>query len=464
VNNYHAVRRVLWITMWLNLVATFAKLSVGYWTGALSLIADGLDSVFDAAANVIGLVGIYYAARPADEDHPYGHRKAETMTALIIALLLFLTTWELLQSAFAHLQDPAQIDAEVNNWSFASLIVSIIVHIGVSVYELNAGRRLHSDVLVADALHTRADIFVSIAVMGGLVAVRLGYPIADPILAIIIAGVIAKIGIDIIRESSPTLMDKTAVPAKRLVEIALSVPGVLSSHQVRSRGHDTAVYVDLHIQVDPNLSTEEAHTIAHKVQTRLRDVYPNIEDVTIHAEPADTTVISGKQIALSDKIRSIATDLAIHIHNILFYEAEGYCDAEFHAEVDGALTLKDAHALITMLEERIKQAAPYVSDIIVHIEPYAEKVSTSRVALQEQDVFRLVNEVAHDVLINGECHHVQARHNYAGWAVSMHCSLPGEISLREAHRISTQLEFALRQSQPGLDWIVIHTEPETAQD
>ena len=160
---FRAIRRVLWITLGLNLIATAAKLIVGFWTGSLSLIADGFDSVFDAATNVIGLAGIYLAARPADADHPYGHRKAETITALIISSLLFLTTWELIQSAVERLRDPSLIEAEVNAWSFGALLVSIVVHMTVVWYELRAGRRLQSDVLVADAMHTRADIFVSLA-------------------------------------------------------------------------------------------------------------------------------------------------------------------------------------------------------------------------------------------------------------------------------------------------------------
>jgi cation diffusion facilitator family transporter len=107
MDTFRAIRRVLWITLGLNLIATAAKLIVGYSTGSLSLIADGFDSAFDSATNVIGLVGIQFAARPADEDHPYGHRKAETMTALIIAALLFLTMWELIQSAVERLRDPS---------------------------------------------------------------------------------------------------------------------------------------------------------------------------------------------------------------------------------------------------------------------------------------------------------------------------------------------------------------------
>jgi cation diffusion facilitator family transporter len=446
--------------MGLNLVATLTKLGVGYWTGALSLIADGLDSLFDAAANVVGLVGIYFAARPADEDHPYGHRKAETMSALIIALLLFLTTWELLKSAVVRLQNPALIEAEVNIWSFVSLLVSIGVHIGVSVYELGAGRRLKSDVLVADALHTRADIFVSVAVIGGLVAVVLGFPIADPILALIIAGIIAKIGIDIIRENTPTLMDKIVVPANRIEEIALSVPGVVSSHQVRSRGHETAVYVDLHIQVDPEMSTEDAHTIAHIVQTRLRAAYPNIEDVTVHSEPVDTFRPPFNQVDCSDRIRALAAGLGIELHNIMIYEVEDRYDAEFHAEVDSALSLQAAHSLISALEAHIKESLPNVSDIIVHIEPRGKELYSLPDALQREDVYAIANQVVESELIVGKCHQMQLRQYESGWAVSMHCTLPGEIPLPEAHRISTRLEGSLRQALPQLDWVVIHTEPE----
>jgi divalent metal cation (Fe/Co/Zn/Cd) transporter len=351
----------------------------------------------------------------------------------------------------------------VNIWSFLSLLVSIVVHIGVSVYELKAGRRLHSDVLVADALHTRADIFVSIAVIGGLFAMLLGFPIADPILAIIIAAVIAKIGIDIIRESSPTLMDRIVVPANRIEEIALSVPGVISSHQVRSRGHETAVFVDLHIQVDPSMSTEEAHTIAHIVQTRLRETYPNIEDVTVHAEPAEASLLLERQVACSDKIRTIALDLGIDLHNILLYEVEDKYDAEFHAEVDNTLTLNAAHELISKLEERIKEALPSMSDIVIHIEPRGEELELSLKSLQEKDVVEVVDEIVRTQLTYGTCHHMQTRQYASGKALSMHCTMPGDIPLTEAHRISTRLEFSLRQALPDLDWVVIHTEPEVLE-
>ena len=460
MENFRAIRRVLWITLGLNLLATAAKLIVGYWTGSLSLIADGFDSVFDSASNVIGLVGVYLAARPADEDHPYGHRKAETMTALIIASLLFLTTWELIQSAVERLRNPALIQAEVNAWSFGALLVSIVIHVTVVWYELRAGRRLRSDVLVADALHTRADIFVSLSVMGGLIAVRLGYPLADPILALVVALFIAKIGIDIVRESSPTLMDRVAMPADEMEQIALSVPGVLACHRVRSRGHEQAVYADLHIQVDPAMSTDQAHAIAHEVQHRLRRRRPDIRDVTIHVEPSGSLPEEPGQEEIAVRLRRLADGLGIGIHDVWAHEVDGRYHMEVHMEADGALPLRQAHQIASSLEERARAEISHLAELTVHIEPQGQLVLASDPGVEETRVAQAMQQVINDTLNAEACHQVQVRRGDVGWAVSMHCQLPGEISLAEAHQISTRLETRLQKEIPGLERVVIHTEPQ----
>ncbi len=459
MENFGAIRRILWITLGLNLVATAAKLIVGYWTGSLSLIADGFDSVFDSASNVIGLAGIYLAAQPADEDHPYGHRKAETMTALIIASLLFLTAWELVQSAVGRLRNPVLIQAEVNVWSFGALLVSIVVHLTVVWYELREGRRLHSDVLVADALHTRADIFVSLSVIGGLIAVRLGYPLADPILALVIALLIAKIGVDIIREGSPTLMDRVAVPADQVEQIALSVPGVLSCHRVRSRGHEQAVYADLHIQVDPAMSTERAHAIAHEVQRRLNERHSDIQDVTIHMEPFGSALGESGHEEIAVQLRRLTDGLGMEIHDVWAYEVEGRYYMEVHLEADGTLPLRQAHEMASSLEERARAEIPYLADLTIHIEPQGQLTQASVPGMEETQVAQAVRQAINDILNAKACHQIRVRRGYEGWAVSMHCQLPDEIPLAEAHRVSTRLEARLRGEIPGLERVVIHTEP-----
>lgn len=459
VDTFRAIRRVLWITLGLNLVATAAKLVVGYWTGSLSLVADGFDSVFDAASNVIGLVGVYLAARPADEDHPYGHRKAETMAALIFAGLLFITTWELIKTAVQRLRDPSLIQADVNVWSFGALLVSIVVHVVVVWYELRAGRRLRSDVLVADALHTRADIFVSLSVVAGLIVVWLGFPLADPILALIVALFIAKIGIDIVRECLPTLMDRVAMPPADVEQIALSVAGVRACHRVRSRGHEQAIYADLHIQVDPTMSTERSHAVAHEVQRRLHESLPDLQDVTIHVEPSGRLSKDPSHERIALQLRRLAAGLGASVHDVWAHELRGQYYVEAHLEVDGHLALREAHKLANSLEARAHIEIPHLAEMTTHIEPRGRLVHLVDSGPQQARVAQLVQQVLDSVEDAGDCHQVQVRQGIGGWIVCLHCQLPGEMSLIEAHRICTCLEARLREEAPGLERVVIHAEP-----
>lgn len=465
MDTFRAIRRVLWVTMGLNLVATAAKLIVGYMTGSLSLIADGIDSVFDSASNVIGLVGIHFAAQPADEDHPYGHRKAETMTALIIAGLLFLTTWELLQNAVERLRNPALIKAEANWWSFGALLVSISIHMLVVWYEMREGRRLGSDVLVADALHTRADIFVSLSVAAGLVAVRLGYPIADPILAVVVALLIGKIGLDILRENIPTLMDRLVMPVDEIVQVALSVPGVLSCHRVRSRGHEQDFYADLHIRVDPEMSTDQAHGIAHEVQRRLRERRPELRDVTIHVEPASAPPsdrASEAQQPVAGQIRKLAEELGIAVHDLWIRDVGGRYHTDLHLEADGELPLQEAHRIASSLEKTARAQIPQLAELTTHIEPQRQPAVQADASLEDGQMVRVVQQVADENLGPGLCHRIQARRGDRGWSISMHCYLPGDMAMAEAHRISSRLESMLRQRISGLERVVIHTEPRSS--
>lgn len=283
MTRFGAIRRVLFITLALNLLATLAKMGVGYMTGALSIIADGFHSLFDSASNVIGLVGISFAARPPDEEHPYGHRKLESLAAISVSVLLFVTCVELVRSAIDGLSSP--VVPQINIWSFAAVIFSIGVNLFTAVYERRRGRELKSEFLLADAAHTTADIYISLSVIVGLILVRLGYPIVDALLALGIAGVIAKIGIDIIRSSSAILMDRAVVSEREIERLAMGVEGVEGCHRIRSRGPEDDIHVDLHIHVAPEMPVDRAHAIAHEVQKRVVREIPGVQDVVVHVEP-----------------------------------------------------------------------------------------------------------------------------------------------------------------------------------
>ncbi|RIK39845.1 MAG: cation transporter, partial [Chloroflexi bacterium] len=231
--DYGQIQRVLLITLLLNLLATAAKLGVGLWTGTLSLVADGLDNLFDGVSNIVGLVAIRVSRRPPDKDHPYGHRKYETLAALFIAAALFITAWELGNSAVSRLINPAPLT--LNRWIVIALIAGSAVQGATGLWELHMARRLSSELLLADARHTLASIAVSGTVLVGLGLVWLGFDWADPLVALLVAGVIAKIGIDITRENTPALVDRAPLDETQIGDVVASVEGVESYHRIRSR-------------------------------------------------------------------------------------------------------------------------------------------------------------------------------------------------------------------------------------
>ncbi|HEX6304085.1 MAG TPA: cation diffusion facilitator family transporter, partial [Anaerolineales bacterium] len=218
------IRRVLLLTMLLNFLATAVKVTAGILTGALSVVADGLDSFFDGLSNVVGLAGLYAAAKPPDAEHPYGHRKFETIAAISISILLFITSWQLLVLAWGRFR--SAVPLEVNAWVVAAMLASMLIQAMTSFYELRKGKSLRSEVLVADAMHTRASILVSLSVLAGLGMVAIGYARADAVLAAFVALMIAKIGVDILRDNLPVLVDRAAVDPQKIANVVQQVGGV----------------------------------------------------------------------------------------------------------------------------------------------------------------------------------------------------------------------------------------------
>lgn len=280
------IRRVLWTVLFLNIGVALAKLAWGYASGSVAMQADGFHSLFDGTSNVIGLVGIGMAGRPADRDHPYGHGKYETYASLAIGVMLALAAYNVGTSAFAKLTSsgtPAVVDAV----SFAVMFGTLTINLFITTYERRVGREIGSEILVADAAHTGSDVWVSLSVIGGLIAVRLGYPVVDPIVALVVAGVIAWTAFGIFKQATATLSDTARIPPTEVCEVAWSVPGVLGCHHVRTRGTEAETYVDLHVQVDPAMSVEDAHAISVEVEKLICDSFPAAVDVVVHIEPLD---------------------------------------------------------------------------------------------------------------------------------------------------------------------------------
>jgi cation diffusion facilitator family transporter len=220
---YAIVRRILIIIFVLNLLVALAKGCWGLYTGSLSMTSDGLHSLFDASSNIIGLVGIWMASRPPDKEHPYGHSKFETFASLGIAVLLFATCIQIIIAAMDRFLNPSVPD--VTELSFVIMGTTLAINVGISAYEYSIGKKLKSSILVADSMHTRSDVYASIGVIVGLAAVKMGYPVADPIIALLITGLIFLTGFEIIKDSSKILLDKALIEEKRHIEVGCFFAG-----------------------------------------------------------------------------------------------------------------------------------------------------------------------------------------------------------------------------------------------
>ncbi|WP_139653133.1 cation diffusion facilitator family transporter [Raoultibacter phocaeensis] len=281
-----AIKRILWIILFLNLGVAAAKYIYGTLSGSAAMQADGIHSVFDSAGNVIGLIGIALASRPADESHPYGHAKFETYASLAIGILLLLAAFEVGSSAVVKLVSQ-NYTAEVTPVSFVVMIVTLCVNLGVTFYERRQGKLLRSEVLSADASHTLSDALVSVGVIVGLVFVALGFPAADPIVALVVTVAILATAYDVFKHALATLSDHARIPEDELERFVLNIPGVDGTHRIRTRGTEGEVYVDLHICVDEGMTVRAAHDLSERIEDAIKLNYPQVIEVLVHIEPDD---------------------------------------------------------------------------------------------------------------------------------------------------------------------------------
>lgn len=283
------VSRVLWIVLWLNVAVAAAKVAWGLFSGSNAMFADGLHSFFDGTSNIIALVGIGIANRPADESHPYGHSKFETYSAVAIGAMLLFAAYEVVTRAIEQLQGAAG-HTEVSGASFGIMVGTLAVNIFVTTYERRAGKRLGSEVLVADADHTSSDILVSLGVIVSLILVKLGFNQADGIVSLLIAGAIVYTAFGILKRAGQTLSDAARLPVGAIETCAAADPRVVDCHHVRTRGTESAVLVDLHVVVRSDMTVGEGHDVATAVEERIRSTYPEVTDVVVHIEPEGVKV------------------------------------------------------------------------------------------------------------------------------------------------------------------------------
>jgi cation diffusion facilitator family transporter len=280
---YRKIRWILIYVLLLNWGVAVVKLLYGWLIRSACMTADGFHSFSDGSSNIIGLLGIWIASRPIDESHPYGHKKYETLTSIGISGFLFLVCFNVIREGVLRFLHPAV--PEVNVTSFLVMGVTLTINIAVMIYETRKGRDLKSDILISDALHTRADIFTSSSVIVTFIGIKLGYPILDPIAAFIIAIFIGYAAVDILKETSRVLSDAVAIPIKEIEKVVLSMKGIEECHQIRSRGRPDDIHIDLHVLVDPEMHMHRAHQLSLAIENKIKRKLRGVTDVVVHMEP-----------------------------------------------------------------------------------------------------------------------------------------------------------------------------------
>ena len=277
------IQRVLLGLLVANLGVVGAKFVIGLRTGSLGVLGDAVHSSVDSMNNVLALAVMWFAAREPDEDHPYGHEKFETLGALAIVVFLSITGFELVKGAISRLgtgSGPLRISA----LEFAVLLGTLVVNTVVTVYETRRGRELNSDLLLADSAHTRADVFITVGVLVGVLAAQTGFWWVDSIVALLVAGVIVVLAYSIVRRSVPVLVDQHVAPSAEIQRVAESVDGVVTAYAIRSRGASDRRFAELTIAVTGGATVESGHHLADAVEVRLRGQL-KFHEVVVHVEP-----------------------------------------------------------------------------------------------------------------------------------------------------------------------------------
>ncbi|NNG03107.1 MAG: cation transporter [Inquilinus sp.] len=274
------VRRVILVEGFANLVVLLAKLIVGLSTGSLAVLSDAVHSLTDVANNAVAWIVIKVSSQPADREHPYGHRKFETLAVFGLATLLAVLAFELALHAIRREEATVVRDA----WALGIMLGVLGVNVAIASWQRYWARRLQSDIILADANHTFADVLTTIVVIGGWQLSAMGYPWLDSVCALGVAALVMYLAYGLFKRAFPVLVDQFAIAPELLADAARSVPGVRKVRRIRSRSVGSTRTVDMVVTVDPELSTTEAHAIADAIERRLEDRH-QVGDASIHIEP-----------------------------------------------------------------------------------------------------------------------------------------------------------------------------------
>ena len=441
---------------------TALKIVVGVTTGSLGILSEAAHSGLDLVAATVTYFSVRVSDKPADADHQYGHGKVENFSAFIETGLLLLTCVWIIYEAFRRLF-LHHVEIEPSLIAIGVLVLSM----GVDYWRSRALGRIavkyDSQALEADALHFSTDIWSSGVVIIGLILVSLGrkYHLqwlkeADPMAALIVAGIVVHVSSRLGRRTIDALLD-AAPPGVRgeIINSVARVEGVLGVERVRIRRAGNRYFADLSVSLARNATLQSSDLVADVVSARVQQILPEA-DVMVHSIPR-----AKKSENIFDRIRGVATRHNFYVHDVSVQDLNGSLHVEQHLELDESLPLKAAHDQVTLLEAEIRAEVPEISSILTHIESEPATIETGEQIVREPEIEQRLKTVVAEFPEVLDAHEFQFKLVRGRLYVSCHCTLPDDLPLSAVHDVQTALEIRFKQDAPELFRVLIHPEPMT---
>jgi cation diffusion facilitator family transporter len=326
---------------------TLAKIAVGLMTGSLAILSEAAHSGLDFAATVITYFAVRISGKPADEDHQYGHGKFENIAALAETAILFLLSGIIIWEGTKRLIGTEVHAVDANIWAFGVMIVSIVVDFFRARALSKVAKQTSSQALEADALHFSSDMWSSLAALAGLTAIVFGYPMADSIAAIVIAVLICAAGWRLARSNVDTLTDVApAGVGEEMTAIARKVPDVISIPRLRVRQVGPQTFADVDAVVSRTLPLDRVAGIKSAIRNAISQKFPDAEvNVSTEARALDDE-------SIMEQIMVIARNQGRAVHHVTVHQLENKLSVSLDLEVDGILSLGEAHEIASELEMR----------------------------------------------------------------------------------------------------------------
>jgi cation diffusion facilitator family transporter len=463
-------------------VITVLKLITGIVTGSLGMLSESAHSGIDLIASVITLFSVQVSDRPADEDHNYGHGKVESLAAFVETGIMFASCVWLVSEAVHRIFFRNHLALKRSFAPFVVLLCSIAVDFSRSRTLGRIAREYRSDALAADSVHFATDMWASLAVMLGLAATFAGeryhlpsLEYADPIAAIVVAGVILRVSwrlavqtIDALLDATPTTDPTTNQPQSKdqlrrnLIHDLIAIPGVLSVDRLRTRRSGANYFADVTLGMPRNLTFQRSEQLTMAATDAVQRHLPGA-DVVVHTVPTASIAES-----VHDRVRAVAARRNLAIHEITVQQLDDGLHVEQHLEVDETMSLRKAHELVTNLEAEMRHEVPAIASILTHIESEPATIERPSLEIDRNLEMRLRHVAAafpeildiHEVFVtrsrsratNNNSEHLQ---------VSCHCTLPDDLPMARVHAVITALEGAFKLDAPEVDRLLIHPEPAT---